>query len=295
MATGVHNVKYGDTIWGIAKNILKNEGKEASNAEILKLVNLFAENSGRDPNKIYAGESIDLTLFNDPKAQKTENVDTVEFSTTASQTQDTAVATAQKTTKKTDQSDTKLYEAYLTKLKEVSDRVQEGFSVSGFEDTFAFVSKEYYNSNDTTLKGQLYKDAIEELAAGELKKYDTSGDLALNLTEYKEQQKDIYKLLFGGFMSSAELNNIFNSSEWLDKIENDFTIKDADGDGSLSKSELATAFAYSDFGTAFLSNGSSRSIKGYDGRISLTMQDRELREDEFSKLHNKFFSTAKTA
>lgn len=266
-----YTIKSGDTLWAITKQQL---GQNASNKEIAEgYKKLAAANNIQDPNLIHAGAKLDTSIFNKNKEDDKENMYDRFESSSMKVSQDIAIKTAQ----------------------DAGVEGSENFKLNNESAVFEFTPKEYANAKGDEKKG-IYKEAILNMAQGELNKYDKADangkkDNALDYKEFSAQQKEIYNKTYGeiGKLTGTE------KAPGDDIFKGIFSNIDINQNGKLDKNELASTYAFQDIAYEYDENGEIKKDKNdapitnidgkIDGKNIFEMSDNTV----LKKYHDSFF------
>ena len=257
----VHNIVSGDTLWGI----VKNKYNLTSNTDIANMVNKVAKANGiTNPDKIYAGKTIQLVDITDTPEDKFERTTSVDDEYPVQQTKNKSLNNEQAQDNE-DKAKGEDSTVSPTVQKAIDTKLQSK-DLNSYEDIDKAekITVNLFDSNATEAEKE---KAYSDFSNGILQSYDADGDGVVTVEEFAQKEYDdgikaaeLTAGAFGGNVSdqinlaSQRMGNIFaqnldiNQNGKIDTEEMNFFNKTADAmdgqqDGQISASRESDLFS----------------------------------------------------
>lgn len=257
--SGNYTIQKGDNLWNIVRNNYTKDGKTLSNSDIAGIVKKITKDNDniKNANLIFAGDKIilgdydgfelqiaDETLEDTPKTTPAAGAKGEADTQESPETEDTPAQTG-------------LYGDFNSwAAKNSEDFTSVDTTLSGTKQKEAFEEIESrtfsYNTEDTE---ESRKAGIEEMVAGQIEKYDTDGDGAINLKEYLTGEVAEYNDAANGAIAKIteeEIDKFLNTdkdkltenevNELLSELERVFDFFNFNGNSTLDKNELTAYY-----------------------------------------------------
>ena len=234
-------IQSGDNLWNIAKNQLGL----TSNADIQNAVNEIASsNDIKDANKIYAGQSINISIFeeDETEAKQADDKPAVE-------------ETEEKTDEKTDSAEglNDTFDEFENWQSKHVDAMLECSTMEEYEEAALGIGKEYdFMEGQDVADEQAYNAQTLKLAQGHVEAYDKDGSGGLEFTEYLDSETldefDRYvQMVKNGELDKNEaIETITTAVAAAATVYNIIDQKMGDGNDKVSDFELQQYYQYVD-------------------------------------------------
>ena len=230
-------IQSGDNLWNIAKNQLGL----TSNADIQNAVNeIAASNNIKDANKIYAGQSINISIFEEDEAEAKQADDKPAAEETEEKADSTEVL-----------NDT--YNEFENWQSKHADAMLESSTIEEYEEAAQEIGNEYdFMEGQDVADEQAYSTQTLKLAQGHVEAYDKDGSGELEFTEYLDSETrdefDRYvQMVKNGELDKNEaIETITTAVAAAATVYNIIDQKMGDGNDKVSDFELQQYYQYVD-------------------------------------------------